>query len=80
MALPSAANRADVAMAGIKSGNDRDSSIALLEKTEEIKQGGTQATRSIGLEASRADAEVVRNRRAHSDPERATAGAPTSDH
>jgi glycosyltransferase involved in cell wall biosynthesis len=40
----------------------------------------TQATRSIGLEASRADAEAVRNRRAHSDPERATAGAPTSDY
>jgi len=28
-------------MVGIKSGNDRDSSNALLEKAEEINQGGT---------------------------------------
>src|SRR6516162_9181740 len=36
----------------------------------------TLATRSIGLEASRADAEMAINRRAPSDPERAKAGAP----
>jgi hypothetical protein len=40
----------------------------------------TQATRSIGLEASRADAEVAINRPAPSDPERAKAGAPASDY
>jgi hypothetical protein len=39
----------------------------------------THATWSIGLEASRADAEVVRNRRARSDPERAKADAPASE-
>ena len=51
-------------MAVTKSGNDRDSSDALLGKAEEIKQSGTQAARSIGLEASPANAEVVRDRRA----------------
>jgi len=40
----------------------------------------TQETRSIGLETSRAEAEVVINRRARSDPERAKAGAPASDY
>jgi glycosyltransferase involved in cell wall biosynthesis len=39
----------------------------------------TQATRPIGLE-SRADGVVATNRRAPSDPERAKAGAPASDH
>jgi glycosyltransferase involved in cell wall biosynthesis len=40
----------------------------------------TQATRPIGLEASRADGEVPTNRRAPSDPERAKARAPASDY
>ena len=39
-----------------------------------------RSTGSIGLEPSRTDAEAVRNRCAPSDPERAKAGAPVSDH
>ena len=66
-------------MAVIKSGNDRDSSNALLEKAEELQQGGTKTTPSIRLKASRADAQVVRDRRAPSEPGRANAGVPTSE-
>jgi glycosyltransferase involved in cell wall biosynthesis len=40
----------------------------------------TRATRSVVLEASRADAEVMINRRAPCDQERAKAGASASDH
>jgi hypothetical protein len=40
----------------------------------------TQATRSIGIEASSADAEVGRKSARASDPGRAKAGAPVSDH
>ena len=49
-------------------------------RTARAVAGRTQATRSIGLEASSADAEVVRNRRAPSGPGRAKADRPVSDY
>ena len=76
MSLWLALNPGMTAIAALHSWERRKKS----SRTARAVAGRTQATRSIGLEASSADAEVVRNRRAPSGPGRAKADRPVSDY